>query len=1708
MATIQDTPVDHPDAGMQDTPVTEPILPSKAPLADDLNNVTTFQAAVVKSNNDGTPLFDAFQAIDGNVDSQNELKQQAQIKANKDAQDFQQAYVQNPGATPEEAKQNFEATQHLVGSLNQQVQNPDLAYVKTLTKGQVDPSVEADLASQLSLAKIMKQTWDNMSKGEVAGDVLKMMIPGNMAYGNYSLTGHVSAEEYLKNLVLNYKAMTPQQQVAVQPKIVKELSDGLGNKLKVMTVLNAMLAPGGESDLNQFGKLWAAIDVGTAATMGATLGTKVFRLTKALNAVRIAAADSNTAADVAASATVAENIAQKANIDHATTAADIASGINAGGDVAYQGNLSTPVLQRLEKFRNQVKSVADQLKSGDIYLQEGLLQQQERDTHELNAVQQLYQDPAIENVRITNRTPVSTEFTYDSVDSEGNVVPGKYKLDLTLNDVGAYDQNHIGVVSRFAASPDVWAKGNLRDSAKAATRLDSANAIVLNQLTQLQRAAVKDVLGPLGLKGLTPSGRRRLAALDEVLRVGDEQQKVFTPLELQAGVNGVPLDDKQIEAYYKIRSLVDSLHYMRNFTKREELALKGMKNINIDDATQAVGRPLNEFKDAQASTRLTNAHYMYDAENRTMSPIPREPSAPDVPTGHATMTPEELQAIAVEQPRGGDEAISKLADSIKQNGITRPAIVIRNEDGSMELANGHHLSAAAKQAGYENVPVRIIDAKSVGGDLNAAAEAADAANFTFAKAYRESTYKNPLEVAYQKGYKLVRLNEPTAFINSEGQPTDRVYYALVKADSVTDLPEVVLPYRTGYIPKINDEASYFVKEYSATRLDGQAIPKTDARANIATIRAFDNRKDAEEFAAQMQEKNPDKMYRALEDRQIEKERRAVGGGGPNGGLYTGARAEEDIPFGKDGLPPQRIGSFEAISRNLANLSRYIPRNTWRIGNEQRALNTAKRLIPQGRWESFNDLSLAPDTEAGRFLRKLHDQLEAWMGVPTKEEQLWSAMVQSVYDHIGTSKFMPGIAKKSLQYLRHKDPIAAGRAAAFHSLLGWFNPVQLWVQAQGASVALSANILDLPEMANVLRLQQALSAVDHMDSVKGIALVAKGFGMSPEELTVLKAAWRKSGLRDAILTTSDYAAAAHGRGVAMDAIKRASDKGLFFYRIGELFNRRVSFITAYREWKKAHQVAALNDEALKWILSRSNDYMLNLTKANQAFWQRGILSLPTQFLQVSTKAMESVLGVNGNFTAAERGKILLSQFLLYGAAGIPLGAMGVNWLAQELGVTQSDLENNPKYTNIRKLVNEGFTGWGTMALFGVDVDIGQRSSLANGINQTLDNLLFADSNVSQMFLGAFGTTATRFWDGWLNLWEPLSLGQAEVTKLDAYNAVALAFSPISTFRDTSKAIFMHNFNRIITKNGRTMVHRDFTLREEVAQAIGFRLTDEVQVRQLQDIVKAKKDYESDVANAIVNVYWDYAKAIREGLLDDTTKKNTRQKIALMLQSVDNPYERNLIRQRVQDILTNGTDQKSAVWQQVRKLWNDGQVDYLTGWHNKLRADGLLQENPIYPGAENNQSNPANGAENTQQPSPATPKTFVSSYQDQAKKAAAQLGVDPDILLAQAALETGWGKHAPGNNFFGIKGEGQTLQTQEVVNGKTQTVNANFKGYENAAQSFQSYVDHIKNDPRYAQALAMAHDPEEYVKALQEAGYATDPNYAKKIMSIYKRIKSGE
>jgi peptidoglycan hydrolase FlgJ len=145
----------------------------------------------------------------------------------------------------------------------------------------------------------------------------------------------------------------------------------------------------------------------------------------------------------------------------------------------------------------------------------------------------------------------------------------------------------------------------------------------------------------------------------------------------------------------------------------------------------------------------------------------------------------------------------------------------------------------------------------------------------------------------------------------------------------------------------------------------------------------------------------------------------------------------------------------------------------------------------------------------------------------------------------------------------------------------------------------------------------------------------------------------------------------------------------------------------------------------------------------------------------------------------------------------------------------------------------------------------------------------------------------------------------------------------------------------------------------------------------------------------------------------------------------------------------------------------------------------------------------------------PDEFVSDIWPQAERVAKQLGVAPQAIVAQAALETGWGAHvmrtADGQssyNLFGIKadrswqGESVARSTIEFENGVAERRVEKFRSYPDLAAAFDDYADFLRSRPRYAAAQGQGDNVAGFASALQDAGYATDPRYADKINGVLK------
>ncbi len=204
--------------------------------------------------------------------------------------------------------------------------------------------------------------------------------------------------------------------------------------------------------------------------------------------------------------------------------------------------------------------------------------------------------------------------------------------------------------------------------------------------------------------------------------------------------------------------------------------------------------------------------------------------------------------------------------------------------------------------------------------------------------------------------------------------------------------------------------------------------------------------------------------------------------------------------------------------------------------------------------------------------------------------------------------------------------------------------------------------------------------------------------------------------------------------------------------------------------------------------------------------------------------------------------------------------------------------------------------------------------------------------------------------------------------------------------------------------------------------------------------------------------------------------------------------------------------------------DKQIALTMSQHQSLGIGAAMTAR--LPGAEAAARAPVPAAAPVPAPAPGTAMTsssaagiaqsagdFVSQVLPTIRQAAAALGVSPLGMLAQAALETGWGQRmahnadgSPSLNLFGIKaddswnGARATARTLEFKGGVATVQRTAFRAYDSIQASVRDFASLLQSSPRYRQAVAAGASAQAYVAAIGQSGYATDPQYANKLNEI--------
>ena len=759
---------------------------------------------------------------------------------------------------------------------------------------------------------------------------------------------------------------------------------------------------------------------------------------------------------------------------------------------------------------------------------------------------------------------------------------------------------------------------------------------------------------------------------------------------------------------------------------------------------------------------------------------------------------------------------------------------------------------------------------------------------------------------------------------------DEIYeFGVIRKGSTKSLPTSgVLPKKTGYVPLIRKDAYYFVEAQTQRMINGSkgSVPQV--------VRAFDNQTDAARWAAEQEAKTGVK-HTARYDREVSSDIKSDLQQSQFGKPVFGSRVQDrEILFGYNGTKPERMDAIEALQRNINAISNSMPMNEFRMAQVQKWLNSANPyLIEPGNFRSGFKATEANSKVAS--LEAMRKWLDDQFHMPTTSEQVFSGSMRNFAEFLeGNRLFKDGAlsgVRKGIHEAGGVDIFGAARGAAFHTLLGWWNPAQFLVQAAGASLAISLNPAKFPK---IMRDYSILRAGYNL-SDEGLSKMATMLGRNAEEMLSLRAAYRRSGIVESLKTTADYNAAGLGYGIDAGAVQRTwgnlKEGNLVFFREGERFNRTYSWLLAADDYMALNKIPAgkLKDYDIDEITKRSLKYTMNMNRANRADWQKGIISVPTQFWQVNAKFLETVgprvLGSNGAFTGKQKAAIIGGQLALFGSAGVPLGDALTRGFVDYAGLQMGDLSEEQIAA-----IRQGAVGLAMQSMIGEEIEVSERFAFGSGFNQLLETFTAGDKTFGQIALGAAGALPTRVFQA-LSAIAP-RFEDPEFSQSEA-QAVGVEFANIiSTFRNAHKAYVFATLGEMRTADGTVIDHvnwgEDFKM--IVAQGLGFAPS---RVADYYDHKKYQQNMNQIRSDALRALEKNYVQFLSGDITDERWQERYNQLNSLIMNSIQGPME--------QEKLRDAWSKKMTQDPQLQKLMNSTIETYF--------GSGVLQPKTIGGGA---------------------------------------------------------------------------------------------------------------------------------------------------------------
>jgi hypothetical protein len=574
-----------------------------------------------------------------------------------------------------------------------------------------------------------------------------------------------------------------------------------------------------------------------------------------------------------------------------------------------------------------------------------------------------------------------------------------------------------------------------------------------------------------------------------------------------------------------------------------------------------------------------------------------------------------------------------------------------------------------------------------------------------------------------------------------------------------------------------------------------------------------------------------------------------------GRLFWSGRSEDGLKSISTGSSENvTLGPLASLSAEVNNTARFASLSEWRANEIQRWYNTFEDVIDDAdkagnataeqvffRVVNRAEFATRADPKVRQMLAHTNF-IVAQLGLRTADEQKVQHAINSLLSNRFTDR--PALAHVN-EWVRNADLPQYAKSINSTLMLGLFSPAQLFVQANGALLAVTISPKHgLKSFHTAVGVMRALTS--NVKDVRGwhykLNDLKKSAGVNESEFQRIAAAIERTGIVANIGASSIYTGG--DEMLSMFARKRQAfnKKQMMFFNTGEEYTRVAAFDIARREFIEANPTAVWDSpENLNRLVARADDLTLNMTRANEARWSQGWAGLPTQFLQhpirLGTSIAAGLVGKGNQLSRKEVYSIMIGSLLLYGVSNNSTQDYIEDFLGRELNSKLS--EEQKLYITQGLLSGMLYTVTDTLGAEPVSLALGTRLSSLQWYEDMYDAVLGVFKDGKFDFGAIWGPTGSTL----ANLFElpPIMRRLAtkeEITTADFLRTTSeMIGSLASSWRGVEKAYWAYHADGML-KNKRGETTAVLNTGEIIAQALGFSSTE---VFESSNVFKINREY---------------------------------------------------------------------------------------------------------------------------------------------------------------------------------------------------------------------------------------------------------------------------